>query len=53
MKRKYEKPKTKVVLLQGQRHLLQVSQQNGMNVSISGYQKGGNGSNDSDGWDTE
>ncbi len=36
MKNKYEKPKTKVVLLQGRHHLLQASQQKGMSVEMSG-----------------
>lgn len=49
MKTEYEKPKTKVVLLQGQHHLLETSG-NGMSVDMSGYQKGGNGSDESDGW---
>lgn len=48
MKDKYEKPKTKVVMMQGRRHLLEVS--SGMSVDMSGYQKGGDGSEDSDGW---
>lgn len=49
MKDKYEKPKTKVVMMQGRRHLLVVSG-TGMSVDMSGYQKGGNGFDESDGW---
>lgn len=50
MKDKYEKPKTKVVMMQGRRHLLVVSG-TGMSVTMSSYQEGGNGSGDSDGWE--
>lgn len=50
MKDKYEKPKTKVVMMQGRRHLLVVSG-TGMSVNMSSYQEGGNGSGDSDGWE--
>lgn len=49
MKDKYEKPKTKVVMMQGRRHLLVVSG-TGMSVTMSSYQEGGNGSDESDGW---
>ena len=49
MNNKYEKPKTKVVMMQGRRHLLVVSG-TGMSVDMSSYQEGGNGSDDSDGW---
>jgi competence protein ComGC len=50
MNNKYEKPKTKIVRLQGQKHLLQASNPKGMSVNMSSYQKGGDGSGDSDGW---
>ena len=50
MNNKYEKPKTKVVMMQGRRHLLVVSG-TGMSVNMSSYQEGGNGSGDSDGWE--
>ena len=49
MKYKYEKPNMTVVLLQGRHHLLQASQQ-GMSMNMSGYQQGGDGSGDNDGW---
>ena len=50
MNNKYEKPKTKVDMMQGRRHLLVVSG-TGMSVNMSSYQEGGNGSGDSDGWE--
>ena len=51
MNNKYEKPKTKIVRIQGQKHLLQASNPKGMSVNMSSYQGGGNGSDDSDGWE--
>lgn len=51
MKKEYEKPKTKFFLIQEQYHLLQASLQEGMNMKMSGYQKGGNGFGDDDGWE--
>ena len=50
MNNKYEKPKTKIVRLQGQKHLLEASNPKGMSVKMSSYQEGGNGSDESDGW---
>ena len=51
MKDKYEKPETKVVLLQTRLHLLQVSQEKGIKMDMSGYQKGDDDSDDDDdGW---
>lgn len=52
MKDKYEKPKTKVVMMQGRRHLLEVSG-TGMSVTMSSYQEGGNDTSDGDGWTDE
>ena len=51
MNNKYEKPKTKIVRLQEQHHLLQASNPKGVSVNMSSYQEGGNGSGDSDGWE--
>ncbi len=50
MNNKYVKPKMMIVQLQGQHQVLQASQQNGMSMDMSGYQKGGNDKDD-DGWE--
>jgi hypothetical protein len=49
MNNKYVKPKMMVVQLQGRHQVLQASQQSGMSMGMSGYQKGGDGKDD-DGW---
>ena len=46
MKSKYDKPRMKVVPLQGHHNLLA-----GVSVNMSGYTRGGNGINGSDGWE--
>jgi hypothetical protein len=45
MNNKYVKPKMMVVQLQGRHQVLQASQQNGMSMDMSGYDK------DDDGWE--
>ena len=50
MNNKYVKPKMMVVQLQGRHQVLQASQQSGMSMDMSGYQKGGD-EKDDDGWE--
>lgn len=50
MKSHYYKPQMEVVRMGGQQPLLNTSPASGMNVNMSGYSQGGNGSENSDGW---
>lgn len=51
MKSKYNKPRMRVVPLQGHHNLLEpASQTSGVNVKMSGYTSGGDGTSGSDGW---